>query len=209
MNKRAKNRFIDKPIHTFSMWSEMTVICPSCGKAGTVVLDREQQVAVFRCNGCYRHEKIVPCGGYDFQVSAQCTSTGKRFKKFLPQNQVHGSKQRVKCPYCNEFVVGDVQGQRESTGLIYKKVWTAIDPYFHYPLFFQTNFRGKTIWALNREHLQYLIEYLSADLRTVQPDYHQTYKTIRTQSDVLPAYMKYAKNREDIVKKLKKLQVEA
>lgn len=87
MKKRVKNRFSDKPIYTFSIWSQMSVICPSCGKVGTVVLDKEQQVAVFRCNACYRHEKIVPCGGHDFQVLAQCTATGKSFKKFLPKTK--------------------------------------------------------------------------------------------------------------------------
>ncbi len=32
-------------------------------------------------------------------------------------------------------------------------------------LWFLTSFQGKPVWALNREHLAYLIDYLSADLR--------------------------------------------
>ena len=60
---------------------------------------------------------------------------------------------------------------------------------------------GKPVWALNREHLAYLIDYLSADLRE-KPSGSQK----KTQADHLPTFMKTAKNRERIVKLLKKLQ---
>lgn len=82
-------------------------------------------------------------------------------------------------------------------------------PYFQYALYFQACFRGKTIWALNREHLQYLIDFLSADIRTVQPDFYKIYKTMHSQSDILPTFMKTAKNRDKIVKLLIKLQIKA
>lgn len=49
------------------------------------------------------------------------------------------------------------------------------------------------IWVLNEESLQYLIDYPSADMRTVPFDYHKNYKTMRSQADKLPTYMKYAK----------------
>lgn len=89
---------------------------------------------------------------------------------------------------------------------VFQRMQHAEDPYFHYPLYFQASYRGKTIWAFNREHLQYLIGYLSAGIRTAQADFHETYRTMRTQSDMLPAFMKAAKNREGIVKQLTKLQ---
>ena len=64
-----------------------------------------------------------------------------------------------------------------------------------------TSFQGKPVWALNREHLAYLIDYLSADLREKPLGSPQ-----KTQADHLPTFMKTAKNRERIVKLLKKLQ---
>ena len=63
------------------------------------------------------------------------------------------------------------------------------------------DFQGKPAWALNREHLAYLIDYLSADLREKPLGSSQ-----KTQADHLPTFMKTAKNRERIVKLLKKLQ---
>ena len=75
------------------------------------------------------------------------------------------------------------------------------EPYFRLELWFLTSFQGKSVWALNREHLAYLIGYLSADLREKPPG-----RAKMTQADHLPTFMKTAKNRERIVKLLKKLQ---
>ena len=75
------------------------------------------------------------------------------------------------------------------------------EPYFGLELWFLTSFQGKAVWALNREHLAYLINYLSADLREKPPG-----RAKMTQADHLPTFMKTAKNRERIVKLLKKLQ---
>ena len=75
------------------------------------------------------------------------------------------------------------------------------EPYFGLELWFLTSFQGKPVWALNREHLAYLIDYLSADLREKPLGSPK-----KTQADHLPSFMKIAKNRERIVKLLKKLQ---
>ena len=75
------------------------------------------------------------------------------------------------------------------------------EPYFGLELWFLTSFQGKPVWALNREHLAYLIGYLSADLREKPLG-----RAKKTQADHLPTFMKTAKNRERIVKLLKKLQ---
>ena len=75
------------------------------------------------------------------------------------------------------------------------------EPYFGLELWFLTFFQGKPVWALNREHLEYLIKYLSVNLRLKPYNI-----TGMSQSDHLPTFMKTAKNRERIVKLLKKMQ---
>ena len=77
------------------------------------------------------------------------------------------------------------------------------EPWFGLELWFLTSFQRKPIWAINREHLTYLIDYLSADLRE-----KPTGRRKKTQSDHLPTFMKTAKNRERIVKLLEKMQEE-
>ncbi len=202
------NRFNDVRFGTFSSWTDMMVVCPECGKAGIVHFDKEMNTAIFQCEACYTTRKIVPCGNYAFEVTAQCTSTGKYFRLSMPENKIHGPKMKVKCPYCEEVVTGNVFDHRNQQQIVLNDIRHAEDPYFHYPLYFQASYRGKTIRALNREHLQYLIDFLSADIRTVQPDHYKIHKTMRSQSDILPAFMKTAKNRVGIVKLLIKLQRE-
>ena len=101
--------------------------------------------------------------------------------------------------------MGDVSAA-PSKCVVFERVCGAEDPYFHYPFYFQACYRGKIIWAFNRGHLQYLIDYLSAEIRTAQHGFYKTYHTMRSQSDMLPAFMKSAKNRDGIVKLLTKLQ---
>ncbi|MBO5032296.1 MAG: hypothetical protein J6C19_10780 [Lachnospiraceae bacterium] len=202
-------RFDDVKYDTFSLWTDMVVVCPKCGKAGIVHFDKEHNVAIFQCEACYAKKEIMPCANYAFEVTAQCTSTGKYFRLSMPENKIHGSKIKVKCPYCEEVVIGDVFDNRNQQHIVYNDIRHAEDPYFQYALYFQARFRGKTIWALNREHLQYLINFLSADIRTVQPDFYKVYKTMHSQSDILPTFMKTAKNRDKIVKLLIKLQIKA
>ena len=83
--------------------------------------------------------------------------------------------------------IADIQGGRE--------------PYFGLELWFLTSFQGKPVWALTQEHLAYLIDYLSADLREKPPG-----RAKMPQADYLPTFMKTAKNRERIVKLLRKIQ---
>ena len=199
-------RFHDVPYHTFSSWTDMMVVCPKCGKAGKVHFDKEQNIALFQCDSCYTERKTMLGENDAFEVTAQCTSTGKYFRISMPNDKIHGQKIKVKCPYCEEFVIGDVSDTKNQKCVVFEDIRHAEDPYFHYPLYFQASYRGKLIWALNREHLQYLIDYLSADIRTVQSDFYKIYKTMRSQSDTLPTFMKTAKNRDGIVKLLTKLQ---
>ena len=199
-------RFYDKPYYTFSHQTDMLVVCPNCGGTGTVHIDKKENTAFFQCDSCYTKKETASDGNNAFEVTSQCTTTGKYFHTSVTQNKIHGQKVMVKCPYCKENVIGDVSDKKTYQYVIFEDIYHAKDPYFHYPLYFQASYRGKLIWALNREHLQYLIDYLSADIRTVQHDFHETYKTMRSQSDMLPAFMKSAKNRKGIVRLLVKLQ---
>ena len=200
-------RFNDVKFHTFSFWTDTVVVCPKCGKAGIVHFDKEHNTALFQCESCYTKKEKLPCGNNAFEVTGQCTTTERYFRMSVHDSKVHGQKKWVKCPYCEELVIGDISDKREPKHIVFEDTRHAEDPFFHYPLYFQASYRGKRIWALNREHLQYLIDYLSADLRTVDSDFHEKYKTMRTQSDILPAFMKTAKNRSGIVKLLTKLQM--
>jgi hypothetical protein len=75
------------------------------------------------------------------------------------------------------------------------------DPIFQLQLYFLDYYRGKPVWALNRIHLNYLLSYISAELREKPAS-----GMMRTASHSIPRYIKDAKNRQSILKILQKLQ---
>ncbi len=84
----------------------------------------------------------------------------------------------------------------------YSEVQNGREPFFGFELWFLAYLGRKAVWALNREHLNYLIDYLSADLRQKPAGYFSQH----AQADHLPTFMKTAKNRERIVKLLQGMQ---
>lgn len=198
-------RYCDLPYHAFPPFTGVTVVCPRCGGAGTVCLEREQHRAVFCCGSCHFKSQAPADGDHTLAVTGQCAASGRYFRVYVPAKKVRGPRVRVKCPWCGGFVLGEVSAPKEPPPLVLGEVRQGRDPYFGYPLYFRGEFRGKLVWALNREHLQYLIDYLSADLRAA-PAGHLEGSGMRSQSDRLPAYMKSAKNRAGIVKLLSRMQ---
>ena len=111
----------------------------------------------------------------------------------------------VVCPFCGTVMQGRVHKKKDAYYYI-DEIKNGYEPYFGLELWFLSAFRGRPVWAFNREHLAYLIDYLDADLRESPAQYRAQYGTMRTQADHLPAFMKTAKNRERIVKILKNMQ---
>lgn len=197
------SRMVDEPYFTYSTYSALTsgiqVKCPKCQGPGTVTADRE--TACFRCSRC-GHQMTKDRTVYRYDVHNQCRHCGRYYRVDIEEE----ARQRfpvlhVTCPYCGTTMPGAVHKTAENfyhTG----EIKAGCEPYFDLELWFLTFFQGKPVWAVNREHLAYLISYLSADLREKPPG-----ETVRrTQADHLPTFMKTAKNRDRIVKLLKKLQ---
>ena len=98
------------------------------------------------------------------------------------------------CPSCHHAVVIDLKWQLE---------WQSdlpVDPYFGYPLWLQTDCCGKILWAYNETHLREIkcyIESLQRDGRA-----RKKWSMITR----LPQWIKAAKNREAVVKSLKRLE---
>ena len=118
----------------------------------------------------------------------------------VDQVKQHFPVLHVTCPYCGAAMAGEVHKTAEAYSYA-AEITNGKEPYFGLELWFLTSFQGKLVWALNREHLAYLIGYLSADLREKPLGIPG-----KTQADHLPAFLKTAKNRERIVKLLRKLQ---
>lgn len=197
-------RIKDEPYFTHSVYSAFTtgiqVKCPKCH--GMDIVTADEKSAYFKCINCgYQAEKERTVHRYD--VHNQCKNCGRYYRVDIedPAKQ-HFSALHVKCPYCGTMMSGEVHKTAEAFSYA-AEINKGKEPWFGLELWFLTSFQGKPIWAINGEHLTYLIDYLSADLREKPMGRRK-----KTQSDHLPTFMKTAKNRERIVKLLEKMQEE-
>lgn len=196
-------RTIDQKYFTYSLFTAnttgITVTCPSCH--GLAIVTADSQTAHFKCTKC-SNMKSINRTIYRYDVHNQCKACGRYYRvDITDKKKQHYHTLHVACPTCGDIMSGVVH----KTPLAYSytgEIRNACEPYFGYELWFLASFDGKAIWALNQEHLAYLIDYLAADLREKPLGNSLT----KTQADHLPTFMKTAKNRERIVKLLKDLQ---
>jgi len=205
--------FRDLSYWTFSGYNKkIEVKCPFCGKLGTVSKTYKDPLkswsvfidaVSFQCASCgKRQEKEIGCVQY--KADAFCKNCEYPFItdisnviKYAKQNKVN-----VICPRCNKGVASASVRKIETNCYHTIEIENGADPHFNYPLYYQSVFKGKIVWALNRDHLQYLIDYISAELRIDPPKNFDK----KTQADHLPTFMKLAKNRSAILKLLLKMQ---
>lgn len=77
-----------------------------------------------------------------------------------------------------------------------------VDPFFHLPVWLQTEFSGEILWAYNVEHLDFLGEHVGAKLRE-----RNGFKyNVRSIGARLPRWMTSAGNREAILKEIETLK---
>lgn len=196
-------RAVDKPYYTYSahtaLTSELDVKCPKCHGLGIVTA--EEDAAFFRCTNCgYAKEKDRT--RYRYSVYNQCSSCGRYYRiDIQDSDKQHFPALHVACPFCGAVMLGKVCKTAEALYCC-GEMENGCEPFFGLELWFLSSFQNKPVWALNREHLAYLIDYLSAGLREKPAEY----RGMKTQADQLPTFMKTAKNRERIVRLLKDMQ---
>lgn len=196
-------RIVDKPYFTYSCYtalsSELNVKCPKCHGFGTVTADKD--TAFFRCTSC-GHTAEKDRTIYRCDVHNHCKSCGRYYRVDIQDtNKQYFQVLHVACPFCGTVMPGKVHKTAEAFHYI-GDIKDGYEPFFGLELWFLSTFQNKPVWALNREHLTYLIDYLSAGLREKPAGY----RSMKTQADHLPTFMKTAKNRERIVKLLKDMQ---
>ncbi|MEV6241137.1 TFIIB-type zinc ribbon-containing protein [Lentzea sp. NPDC051838] len=112
----------------------------------------------------------------------------------------------VKCPSCT------AQAVVTSARLVcpacahthaYQRTWCWDDQRFVPDLWLQTPCAGHTLWALNPEHLDLLESYVSATLRE---DPLPTVVRRMTTLSKLPAWLKSAKNRDEVLRAIRRLR---
>jgi len=104
---------------------------------------------------------------------------------------------RIACSYC---------GYNKTIASRTIAVGAAVDWYFQLPLWLQTPCCGEILWAYNPAHLDYLANYVQADLREDAPNGTPHGLRNSTLTSRLPRWLKSAKNRDDILRGIAKLR---
>ena len=196
-------RFIDEPYFSYAAFgkyaSGLDVKCPKCCGQGVVTANRG--ISSFQCMHC-GYAMTKEQASYRYDVRNLCVHCGRYYRLDINEpDRQRFPVLRVACPYCGTVMLGRVRKKQMAPVFYISKIKAGREPFFGLELWFLASFRGRPVWALNREHLAYLIDYLSADLREKPCNMPGP-----TQADHLPTFMKTAKNRERIVKLLKKMQ---
>lgn len=197
-------RFTDEEYGKYSVYTVMQtgidVKCPNCGKRG--IVSKQEGSYQFVCTGCNKSMKTERFQ-YRYDVENHCENCGRYYRVDVTKEEETKRNYPtlwVNCSYCGHRMPGKVQKKKKGYCGYYGQVKEGYESIFGLELWFLTSFDNKPIWALNREHLAYLIEYLSAELR------EDPVTGRRTQADELPTFMKLGKNRDKIVKLLKQMQ---
>ena len=192
-----RNYFVNSTSAAFS--TGIAVKCPKCQGLGVVKTDGYK--AYFKCPNCataLTKERT----NYRCDVHNLCPKCGRYYRVDIDEeSKQHFPALRVACPFCGHMTAGKVHRTRQGF-TYYSEVQNGREPFFGFELWFFAYLGRKAVWALNREHLNYLIDYLSADLRQKPAGYFSQH----AQADHLPTFMKTAKNRERIVKLLQGMQ---
>ena len=232
MEKPTVKRFKDREFYDKSIYDQgFYVHCPKCdGKA--IVKRHCRDVSKLNSDNCLTCPHAMKCRSFTFQLNFRCTSCGdihsKRSKKIgqlsakascksceryfrveLDEDKKGHNYLNTKCPHCGVINTAKVHEAQGSGGYI--SYYLAVNvkggtPMFSgYRLYFSASYKGNPVWAYNHVHLQYLIDFIEADVRETPGGGYFT-NARKGQSHRLPKFMHLAKNRDGIVKVLRRLR---
>ncbi|MBE8724146.1 hypothetical protein [Flavobacterium hungaricum] len=196
-------RFQDENKWLASFGDVIDVKCPNCGQKAVVK-------RTFESTYYYRDQKILECKNchyskkentvkYIAHVDSYCCNN---VDKVEYKSQLLNKKPdtiKLKCPVCKEIKafkpkIEEIRFEFSSDGLSQTESW------FNAVLWYQKELGGNLFWAYNLDHIDYLQRYIQADLRERNPKVNGG----GTMAARLPQFVKAAKNREKLLKILKK-----
>jgi hypothetical protein len=197
-----KRDFRDDGRALLSFAERVRVRCRKCNTPGFVQRQQDgaHAAAVFRCGGCGATGSSAEKVWFGPQMIGgrrHCSFCGHNWS-VAPRSLAAGTKAPLhvkgRCPQCDKeartpAVISPSFGGEPT------------DPYLGLPLLLVTETRFGPLWCYNEEHLGFLRDYVTATQRRRTTATHHHSMFVR-----LPAWMKLAKNRDEILKGLARLQ---
>jgi hypothetical protein len=193
-------RFQDKNLRVSYFEDEIFVECPKCTKRAITIKDDPSSYfseRTLKCAHCFYSQK----GRHQsFAVTLHCHCFHCAAPLNVDMKNVSEEKESiaVRCLNCGE--TEKYEPKNELQEWYFKSTGKPSDNYFGLPLWLTENFRGNNFWAFNYKHLEYLKQYISANLR------ERNTRTHWTMVEKLPNWMKTAKNRASLIKLITELE---
>ncbi|NDV95526.1 hypothetical protein D0T84_11480 [Dysgonomonas sp. 521] len=171
------------------------VECPECHKPANV------EKGILNCPNCMAQKDANDNILYKAYIKRFCPYCGKDIYAEQSGFKVAPKELSVTCSHCEATIEysPNVASYRKINSLP-QNSGLMKDPFFRLPLWLQGTVRGNLFWAYNREHLQEIKEFVESDLRERKWPY------LMTMTAKLPAFIKDAKNRSDVIKEIERLE---
>ncbi|QHS54037.1 hypothetical protein GWR56_00160 [Mucilaginibacter sp. 14171R-50] len=196
----ATNRFQDKNFRISHFEDEIFVECPKCEKRAVITKDDPASYfssRTLKCPNCFyslngRHKS------YTVTLDCHCSHCAAQLKVEIKNVTDKKESIAVKCFNCGK--TEKYEPRNEMQEWYFKDTGKLSDGYFGLPFWLSKNFRGDDFFAYNYRHLEYLKQYISADLRERDNRSHWT------MVEKLPDWIKSAKNRDKLIKLITELE---
>lgn len=196
-----QNRYNGQPLRLYDLMNAFAVHCPNCDDKAEVSVPNNFDFvnATLKCTSCHYSEKAIELTRHKPSGKAKC----HHCLEFLDLTSIDGFKSipayvNLKCHACQ--TINKVSEHWQSYIAKYNDTGI-IDPAFGLPLWYQGFVKGNIIWAFNLEHLKEIENYVRATLRERTTD-----KFKMTMVEKLPDFIKTAKNRDEVIRALQKME---
>ena len=197
--------YLNSNIKTLYFSEKIYVKCPKCLQLGIITTSlKNKNVAIplnykaqFCCTSCNLTLKESKdwFGLYIGKIMRTCKSCGSNLKFLTKPTKEIKQHLDVSCETCKNENLYEINWEKHLKN-------HPNDPYFGMDLWLQTAIKSNILWVYNLEHLDFLKDYVASKLR--EDNFRNKYSLITN----LPQWIKDAKNRELIVKKLAKMKSE-
>src|SRR5690606_10573368 len=202
-NTQEQKIFRDKD-QNIQDWSKNTLVkCPACSKRAIVKNEKGifawyfNKNSELNCANCGLTAKQNELVSYRLKLRRNCSNCGQKIEKTIPNIKEPKEFINVKCKNCG--ATEKHKTRNISQQMTFENQNGAKEQIFGVSLWLQEEFKGNILWALNYDHLEYLKEYISADLRE---------RTGMSMSAKLPQFIKEKKNRVRLLKLIDKMWME-
>ena len=184
------NKFSDKGKYNFEFTDEIAVECPKCSQLA-LIKDRDR-LSCQSCSLTIKKDEGKWFGSTIGYVRRRCYECGRRLHEEI-KGPKHKYEFKLICSGCKCEMIEPIKWEQSHEDKTH-------DIYFGLPLWFTGTVKGNEFWLFNREHLNFLKNYISAKIRVREPNKNSSMVSR------LPSWLLSKKNRDAVLKEINRIE---